>query len=57
MWGGGVRTGVGEEMSKYKNTPVPSSSAVERFFSEPRIVFVDDNSGLSAIWSVHSEFL
>jgi hypothetical protein len=24
----------GGEVSKYKNTPVPSSAAVERFFSE-----------------------
>ncbi len=60
-WGGGeeMRAGVGEEVSKYKNTPVPSSPAVERFFSEPRIFVVDDDSGLSAICSVHcrTEFL
>jgi hypothetical protein len=31
-------------VSKYKNTPVPSSAAVERFISEPRIFFVDDHS-------------
>ncbi len=29
------------------NTPVESSAEVERFFSEPKIYFVDDNSGLS----------
>jgi hypothetical protein len=39
--------GVGEEVSKYKKTPVPTSSA------EPRIFCVDDESGLSTIWSVH----
>jgi hypothetical protein len=32
-----MRAGVGGEVSKYKNTPIPSSAAVERFFSEPRI--------------------
>jgi hypothetical protein len=42
-WGGGV---------KYKNTLVSSSAAVERFFSEPRIFFVGDDSGLSATVSV-----
>jgi hypothetical protein len=44
MWkgecGGEMRAGVGEEVSKYKNIPVPSSSAAVRFFSEPRIFFV-----------------
>jgi hypothetical protein len=35
--GRGIRAGVGGEVSKYKNTPIPSSAAVERFFSEPRI--------------------
>ncbi len=44
-----MRAGVGGEVSKYKNTPIPSSAAVERFFSEPRIFFVDDDSRLSAI--------
>jgi hypothetical protein len=43
-----MRAGVEGEVSKYKNTPIPSA-AVERFFSEPRIFFVDDDSGLSAI--------
>ncbi len=46
--GGGMKAGVGGEVSKYKNTPVSSSAVVERFFSEPRIFFVDDDSGLSA---------
>jgi hypothetical protein len=27
---------VGEEVSKYKNTPLSSNAAVERMFSEPR---------------------
>ena len=48
---GGMRAGVGGKVSKYKNTPVSSSAAVERFFSEP-CFFVDDDSGLSAIRSV-----
>ncbi len=39
-------------MTKYKNTPVPSSAAVEKFFSEPRIVVVDDDSGLSTAGSI-----
>jgi hypothetical protein len=30
--GGEMRAGVGKEVSKYKITPVPSSSALERFF-------------------------
>ncbi len=45
--GGGMRAGVGGEVSKYKNTPVPFSATEEKFFSEPR-----DESGLSAIRSV-----
>ncbi len=49
---GGLKAGVGGEVSKYKNTPVPFSAAVERFFSEPRIFFVDDDSKLFAIGSV-----
>ncbi len=53
-----MRAGVGEEVSKNKNTSVSSRSALE-IFSEPRILFVDDDSGLSAIWSVpyRTEFL
>ena len=35
--GKGGRGGVGGKVSKYKNTPVSSSAAVERYFSEPRI--------------------
>jgi hypothetical protein len=58
VWVGGMRAGVGEEVSKNKNTSVSSRSALE-IFSEPRILFVDDDSGLSAIWSVpyRTEFL
>ncbi len=44
--GGEMRAWVGG-VSKYKNTPVPPSAAVERFFSEPRNLFVDDDSVLS----------
>ena len=49
--GGGreMKAGVGGEVSKYKNTSVSSSAAVKRFFSEPRIFVVDDESRLSAI--------
>jgi hypothetical protein len=50
--GGGIRAGVGE-MSKYKNSPVLSNSAVEIFFSETRIFLVNDDSRLSDILSVH----
>jgi hypothetical protein len=35
FWGGG---------GKVKNTPVSSNAAVEIFFSEPRMFFVDDDS-------------
>jgi hypothetical protein len=49
---GGIWAGVGGEVSKYKNTLVSSSTAVERFFSEPRILFHDDDSRPSAIGSV-----
>jgi hypothetical protein len=57
--GGEMRAGVGDEVSKYKNTPMPHSSAVERIFFRAKNFFVDDDSGLSAIWSVHywTEFL
>jgi hypothetical protein len=41
-WWGGEKAGVGGR-SKYKNTPVSSSAAVERFSSEPGIFFVDDS--------------
>ncbi len=34
---GEMKAGVGEEVSKYKNTLVSSSAGVKRFFSEPRI--------------------
>jgi hypothetical protein len=34
-----------------QNTPVPSSTAAEGFFSVPRIFFVDEDSVLSAIGS------
>jgi hypothetical protein len=45
-----MKVGVGGEVSKYKSTPaVLSSAVVKRFFSEPRIFVVDDESGLSAI--------
>jgi hypothetical protein len=40
--GEGARDDGAELRSKYKNTPVSSSAAVERFSSEPRIFFVDD---------------
>jgi hypothetical protein len=45
--GGGeeMRAGVGGKVSKYKNTPVSTSAAVEIFFSEPRIFVVDEDSG------------
>jgi hypothetical protein len=49
--GGGDEAGVGGEVSKYKNTPVSSIAAVERFFQSQNF-FVDDNSGLSATGSV-----
>jgi hypothetical protein len=52
VWGGGGEGWDGEEVSKYKNTPVPSNAAVERIFSEPRIFFVEDHSVLSPIGSV-----
>jgi hypothetical protein len=51
---GEMRAGVGGGgggVSKYKNTPVSSNAAVERFFSEQNF-FGDDDSGLSAIGSV-----
>jgi hypothetical protein len=52
--GGGGDEGWGwGEVSKYKNTTVSSSAAVERFFSEPRIFVIDDDNGLSATSSVH----
>ncbi len=55
MWGGGDEGwgwgGGGGGVSKYKNTPVSSNAAVERFFSEQNF-FGDDDSGLSAIGSV-----
>jgi hypothetical protein len=46
-----MRIGVegGRGVSKFKNTPVSSNAAVEIFFSEPRIFFVDDDSGLYTI--------
>jgi hypothetical protein len=50
--GGQMKADVGGKVSKYKNTPVSSSAAVERFFSEPRIFFIDGDSRLSAIGSV-----
>ncbi len=43
-WGGGVK------VQKYSS--VIQHAAAERFFSEPRIFFVDDDSGLSATGSV-----
>ncbi len=49
---GGIRAGVGGEVLKYKDTLVLASAAVERFFSDPNIFVVDDDSGFSAIWSV-----
>jgi hypothetical protein len=44
-----MRAGGGGGVSKYKNTPLPSSTAMKRFFSEPRIFYVNDDSGLSAL--------
>ncbi len=35
-------------MSKYKNAPMSSSAAVERFFQSQEFFVVDDDSGLSA---------
>ncbi len=43
-----MRGRVGEEVSKYKNTLMPSSAIAERFFSEQRIFF-DDERGLSGL--------
>ncbi len=45
-WGSEMRLGLGGEVSKYRNILVPSSGEI---FSEPRIFFVDDDSGLFAI--------
>jgi hypothetical protein len=39
-WGGGG-------VSKYKNTPLPSSTAVKRFIQGQEFLFVYDDSGLS----------
>ncbi len=43
-----MRGRVGEEVSKYKNTLMPSSAIAEKFFSEQRIFF-DDERGLSGL--------
>ena len=43
---------IGGEVPMLKNTPLSSSAAVKRFFSEPNIFCVDDDSGLSATGSV-----
>ena len=45
-----MRAGVGGEVSKYKNTLMPSSTTVERFIFRAKYFFVvDDDSGLSGI--------
>jgi hypothetical protein len=51
MGGGGMRAGVGWEVSKYKNTPVSSNTAATIFF-RAKDFFVDDDSRLSAVGSV-----
>ncbi len=57
--GGGGRRRLGLRAgAKVQNTPVSSSAAaVERFFSESRIFFVDDDSGLSAVRPQNIQFL
>ncbi len=49
--GGEIRDGVRGEVSKYKNTLMPSSGTVEIFFQSQEIILLttDDDSGLSAI--------
>jgi hypothetical protein len=45
-----MRAGVGAKVQRYISV---FSAAVERLFSEPRIFFVDYDSGLSPIGSGH----
>jgi hypothetical protein len=52
-WGGGDE-GWGWE-GRCHSTKIHQCHPVERFFSEPRIFFVDDDRGLSAIGQSDSE--
>jgi len=47
-----MKAAIGGEVSIFKNTPLSSSAAVKRLFSEPNILCVDDDSRLSATGSV-----